>query len=116
MWPRMAELLLGAWLACSPLIFRRTAATDEFSAIDVTVGTTVIVLSLCSFAPRTAGAHFVTAVLALGLAAFAYFAWPRPGPAGAQNELTVALLLLMFAIIPNEANRPPKPWRTTEDH
>ena len=111
MWPRVAELMLGLWLILSPLIFRGTEAAQQFARIDVLAGAAVVVFSLMSFWRRTEWAHFGTAVLALGLGAFAYLAWERPGPPAAQNEIFLALVLLLLAIIPNEASRPPRSWR-----
>ena len=112
MWARVAELMLGCWLVLSPLIFRGTGQVERVAATDVAVGSLVIVLSLLSFWGRTAWAHFGTAVLAAGLSLFAYLAWERPGPPAVQNEITVGLLLLLLAIVPNEANDPPTPWRS----
>jgi hypothetical protein len=111
MWPRVVELMLGVWLVLSPWIFRGTASIEAFAPVDIGVGGAVIVLSLLSFWRRTEWAHLVTAGLAAWMGLVAYFAWPRPGPPGAQNELTLAMLLVMFAIMPNEANTPPRPWR-----
>jgi hypothetical protein len=111
MWARVVELMIGLWLCISPLLFRGTASAQAFTAIDLTAGSAVVVLSLLSFWSRTARAHLVTLVLAIGLGAFAWLAWPRPGPPAAQNELMAAMLLALFAIIPNEASAPPRPWR-----
>ena len=48
-----------------------------------------------------------------GFGGFAYWGWDRPGPPPVQNALVVSTLLLLFAIVPNEASRPPRPWRGT---
>lgn len=111
MWARVAELMIGLWLVISPLVFRGTESVDRFAPIDVSVGALVVIFSLLSFWRRTEWAHFGTALVALGMGAFAYLAWERPGPPAAQNEIAVALLLVLLAIIPNEASEPPKPWR-----
>ena len=111
MWPRVAELMLGLWLMLSPFVFRGTESVEAFAAIDMAAGACVVLLSLLSFWPRAEWAHLGTALLALGLGTYAYLAWERPGPPAAQNEIFVALLLLLLAIVPNEASRPPKPWR-----
>ncbi len=111
MWARVAELMIGLWLVLSPFIFRETASVERFAALDMTAGSLVVLLSLLSFWRRMEWAHFATALLALALGAYAYLAWPRPGPPAAQNEIVVALLLVLLAIVPNEATRPPKPWR-----
>jgi hypothetical protein len=67
---------------------------------------------MLSFSNRAGWAHAGTALLALGIGLAAYAGHPRPGPPAAQNEIVVALLLLIFAIVPNEATLPPKPWRS----
>ena len=111
MWPRVAESMLGLWLILSPLIFRGTEAVERFAVVDVAAGAAVVVFSLLSFWRPTEWAHLGTAVLALGVGAYAYLAWTRPGPPAAQNEIFVSLVLVLLAIIPNEASRPPRPWR-----
>ena len=115
MWARVAELMLGCWLVLSPLIFRGTEAVAAFALRDIAVGTAVMTCSLLSFWPRTAWAHFITATLAVGLGAIAWAGWERPGPPAAQNEITLALLLLLLAIIPNETSLPPRPWRAARE-
>lgn len=112
MWPRVTELLLGIWLIASPAMFGATGSYDAFRVVDVAAGALVVAFSVASFWRRMEWAHLLTAALGLGLAAYAYLAFPRPGPAGAQNEIVVGLLLVLFAIVPNEAARPPRPWRT----
>lgn len=111
MWARVAELMLGWWLVLSPLIFRGTEAVGAFAARDIAVGAAVIACSLLSFWRRTEWAHFITAILGLGLGALAWAGWERPGPPAAQNEITLGLLLGLLAIVPNEASLPPLPWR-----
>lgn len=111
MWPRIAELLLGLWLALSPAIFAGTASVEAFARRDIVAGIAIVVLSVLSFWRRAGGAHFVTALLAIGLGLAAYFGAERPGPPAAQNEIAVALTLLLFAIVPNHATQPPRPWR-----
>lgn len=111
MWARVAELMMGLWLVVSPLVFRGTESLSHFVAIDIAAGTAVVLFSLFSFWHRTAWAHLLTGGLAALLGAYAYFGWPRPGPPAAQNEITVAMILVLLAIIPNDANRPPAAWR-----
>jgi hypothetical protein len=111
MWARVAELMIGVWLMLSPFVFRGTESIERFIPIDLAAGLIVIVLSLLSFWRRTEWAHLVTVGLALALGAWAYLAFERPGPPAAQNEITVAILLILLGIIPNEASRPPRPWR-----
>ena len=114
MWPRLTELLLGAWLVLTPVIFAGTERVDAFAPRDVGAGVAVIILSFLSFWRRAAWAHLVTAVVALALGLAGYFSGARPGPPAAQNEITIALALLLLAIIPNEATQPPRPWRLSD--
>jgi hypothetical protein len=111
MWARVAEMMLGLWLAISPLVFRGTPGVERFVALDLATGAAVVAFSLASFWRRTQLAHLATAALAVALGVQAYVTWERPGPPAAQNEIIVAMLLLLFAIIPNESSEPPRPWR-----
>ena len=111
MWARVAELMIGVWLILSPFIFRGTDRVEQFVAFDMGVGFAVVVLSLLSFWHRTEWAHLLTGALALMLGGWAYLAFERPGPPAAQNEIAVAFLLVLLAIIPNDASLPPRPWR-----
>jgi hypothetical protein len=40
---------------------------------------------------------------------------PYPSPPTEQNHILVGLLLVLFAIIPNEASQPPKAWEEFEE-
>jgi hypothetical protein len=111
MWARIAEVLAGVWLMMTPVVFAGTESVEAFVARDIGAGLAIVALSLLSFWRRTPWAHLVTALVALGLGLTAYFGWERPGPAAAQNEIAVALTLILFAIVPNEATQPPRPWR-----
>ena len=110
MWPRVVECMLGCWLAISPFIFATGGGWER--AFELLVcGTAVIVLSLVSFWRPLGWTHFLVGPVAIWLFASGYFAAPRPGPPAAQNEIVVALLLLMLFLIPNEASEPPLSWR-----
>lgn len=110
MWARVVEVMLGCWLAVSPFVFRLSSEdrvlwfNDLFSALGV------IVLALVSFWPPTQFAHVANFAIGLWLIAFGFFASSYPTPPALQNDIIVGLLLLMFAIIPNHASRPPQPW------
>lgn len=117
MWPRVVELMLGLWLAISPLILGIDLL--GFTAWNGYVCSVLVVTASCfSYWPRARYARALTAAVALWLAGHAYITgWggPHPAPSELHNELTVGLLLLMFAIVPNEANRPPIEWRRWVD-
>ena len=113
MWPRVVEVILGGWLAASPFILRHPADWLALWVNDFACAAAVMLLALLSFRAPLRQAHLAIVVVALWLIGFGYLAAPHPAPAALQNDLLVGLLLLMFAIIPSEANLPPRPWRAT---
>ena len=111
MWARVVELMLGAWLVLSPLIFRNTTGRSEFAVNAVVCGSIVVILSLLCFWRPLQRASIGTLLVSLWLMVHGYVSAERPGPPAAQNEIVLGLLLLVFAIIPSEASLPPRPWR-----
>ena len=111
MWPRVIEGMLGCWLLVTPLVFRGTPAVEDYTTSALVSGAVIIVMALLSFWEPTRLARFVTLGVSLWLALHGYFAAERPGPPAAQNEIMIGLTLLLMAIIPNEASRPPRAWR-----
>ena len=111
MWPRVIEGMLGCWLLVTPLVFRNTAAVEDYTTSALGSGAIVIVMALLSFWEPPRFARFGTLGVSLWLTLHGFFAAERPGPPAAQNEILIGLTLLLFAIIPNEASRPPRAWR-----
>jgi hypothetical protein len=111
MWARVVELMLGCWLAASPFVFRHPAGEPALWANDLACGLAVVVLSLLFFWEPARHAHFGTGAVGLWLVAFAFLTSAPPAPPALQNDLLVGLLLLMHAIVPNEASLPPRSWR-----
>jgi hypothetical protein len=111
MWARVVELMLGVWLAVSPFVFQHGPDAPALWANDLGCATAVIALSLLSFWRRLAYAHLVTIGVALWLVGFGYAASSTLAAPAFQNEILVGLVLLMLAIVPNEASQPPPPWR-----
>jgi hypothetical protein len=111
MWARVVEVMLGCWLAMSPFIFRHSADNRVLWFSDLFSATAVIVFAVVSFWPPLRVAHIANVMVALWLIAFGFWNSPYPTPPALQNYIIVGSLLLMFAIIPNEATRPPRPWR-----
>jgi SPW repeat-containing protein len=112
MWARVIEVMLGCWLAMSPFIFRHSADETVMWLNDLFSALAVIVLALVSFLPRWRYAHVAIILVALWLIGFGFWASAYPIPPALQNDIVVGLLLMMFAIIPNEANLPPQAWRS----
>jgi hypothetical protein len=111
MWARVIEVMLGCWLAVSPFVFRHPADDRVLWFNDLFSALIIIVLALVSFWPPLRFAHIANLAIALWLIAFGFWASSYPAPPALQNNIVVGLLLLMFAIFPNEATRPPRPWR-----
>lgn len=111
MWARVVEVMLGCWLALSPFIFRHTADQQSFWFNDLACASAVIALALLSFWSKLRLAHLAIIAVALWLIGFGFLASLYPAPPALQNNIMVGLLLLMFAIIPNEASLLPEPWR-----
>ena len=114
MWPRVIEGMLGCWLLVTPFVFRGTTAVEDYTTSALFSGAIVIVMAVLSFWRPARFARFGTLGVSLWLALHGYFAAERPGPPAAQNEIMIGLTLLLFAIIPNEASRPPAAWRHEE--
>ena len=111
MWARVIEVALGCWLAMSPFIFRHAADDRALWVNDLLSATAIILFALLSFWRRLPFAHLASGLVGFWLIAFGFWVGPYPTPAALQNDIMVGLLLLMFAIVPNKASLPPRPWR-----
>lgn len=119
MWARIVECMLGCWLLMSPFIFGYEFGPDgdafEMLICDLTIGAALIVLSLASYWNPTRAAHWLLIPMAVGLLAFGRLATEPPLAPGHQNHIIVGLVLLMIAVVPNEASLPPRAWRFAAD-
>jgi hypothetical protein len=111
MWARVIEVMLGCWLALSPFIFRHAADQKALWINDLLCALAIITLALVSIWPPLRYAHLAIVVIALWLIGFGFWGAVYPTPPALQNDILVGLLLLMFAIVPNDASLPPRPWR-----
>ena len=111
MWPRITELAIGIWLCVSPLLFRASDSTAALASNSFICGTLVMATSFLSFWEPTRHARIGTALVGLWLLGFSYATAGRPAALELQNLFVSGLLLILFAVVPNEANRPPRPWR-----
>jgi hypothetical protein len=114
MWARVVEFMLACWLGVSPFVFQHGDQL-EFWIADWTVAVLVGTLSLaCYWRPLRHG-HLGILLVTLCLGLWARFSFTSPLPSAAQNEITVALLLMMVAIVPNHASVPPVAWLAQDD-
>lgn len=111
MWSRVVEIMLGCWLLISPFIFQYSDNEPSLWINDFICGTAVIVFGLLSYWRRARHAHLMTLVVGTWLIAFAYWIGFGDPPPASQNHALLGLLLLMFAVIPNDATRPPEDWK-----
>ena len=109
MWARIAEILLGGWLAASPWLFYR-GADIRFWANDIACGAIIIGCAILSLVMPWRRIHLAELLVALWMLMFGFLAAPEP-LLGLQNNILVALVLMMFAIVPTEATLPPRSWR-----
>lgn len=110
MWPRVAEIVLAGWLAASPWVFGHAEEPSMLRVSDWICAGAIAACAAASFNKRFARAHLAELLVAAWLLGFGYFASSEALPA-LQNNILVAMALMMFAIVPSEANRPPRPWR-----
>lgn len=113
MWARGIEAMLGLWLVVSPFVFGHFGAPGlgRLVASDLVCGALVVLLAVLSFWRRTGRAHLAELAVAVWLIGFGRFAFDFPPPPGAQSELLVGLVLVLFAIVPHRAADPPARWR-----
>jgi hypothetical protein len=106
-WPRYCELTLAVWLIASGWVI---AHSGDYRLLALISGSIIAFLDVLSISLRIRYAHLLILPVCLALAWFAAMHLPHESQ-GAQNLLTVALLLVILAILPTEATEPPKPWR-----
>lgn len=110
MWSRVTEFMLACWLAASPFIFHHAEDATLLWISDFASATVVATLALFSYWTPTRHAHLLIIPVALWLVGFGRFGEAAPLSPGLQNNIIVGLLLLMFAIVPNDASQPPRAW------
>jgi hypothetical protein len=76
---------------------------------DWIAATAFIAFALLSFWRPLQYVHLLTGAAALVMYGLGWMQ-DRPTPPGWQNEMFVALLLMMTCLVPNHAARPPQAW------
>lgn len=111
MWSRIVETMLASWLAVSPFVFG--FPDDELLLwVNAWAGAAaVMVLALGSLARRFDKLHLGILAVAGWLAGHTFLAAATtPPPPPYQNQLAVALLLAMLAVLPTRIQQPPDAW------
>lgn len=108
MWARVVEFMIGCWLAMSPFIFQHGSDDILFWSTDLVAASLVTTLALLSYWFPTRHAHLGIGLVALALVLIGRFGVATPIPPAGQNYILAGLLLLMFAIVPNNASAPPR--------
>ena len=105
MWARISEQILAIWLFASYFIF----STGSWH--DMTAAFLVILFASLSYIDKLNKMHLLQ-VIPAGWLFYLGYSYPTPIlPFGLQNSILVALMLLMFAIIPSNASDHPRPWK-----
>jgi len=113
MWGRVVEIMTAVWLAVSPFVFRSQDNTILLWG-DLGIALLIVTLAGLSYWQPTRHAHLGILLIAIGLALWGRMAGTPP-PVYHQNHIVVGLFLMMIAIIPNEASRPPLVWRADRE-
>lgn len=110
MWARVVEAMLALWLALSGFIFAVPAAETAIWAVNLSAALLVLGFSLACYWDRARRAHLATLAIALAIMIYG-LVQPRPVVDWHQNYILVGMLLAMFAIVPSQAELPPRAWR-----
>jgi hypothetical protein len=101
---------MGCWLAASPLVLRDVSAGDWLAINAYVTGGAIVLCAVLSLWRPRSPIHLIQIPIGLWLLGIGFLSSTEPIPT-LQNAILVALLLIMFGIIPNEANQPPHAWR-----
>lgn len=111
MWARVIEFMLACWLAISPFIFSYPKDALFFWFNDLTCSSFIAIFSLVCFYTPLRKMHLCNLVIAFYLMALSYFFRAADLYEPLQNYMVLGILLLMIAVVPAEADKPPVPWR-----
>lgn len=114
MWARTMEFAFGCWLAMSPFIFLHGEAYSWIWYHDFLVGAFICVVALLSCIEKLKRLHLLHILTGGWLVLSGYVLATHKIPPEFQNHVVLGWLLIMFAIIPTDASRPPEGWRVRE--
>ena len=102
-----AVIALFAWAG------RAWRGTRREHRLAVTVAAAILLVSTLSLWPPLRRLHLLNVAVAAWLIGFGWLGGGHPAPPASQNEILTGLVLLLFAIVPNDASRPLRGWRRT---
>ena len=109
MWARIIEFILAAWLLASRFLL--PYGNLPLNASDFAIPFLIILFAALSFFESWNKMHLLQ-VIPAGWLLYISYSYPTPWlPFGLQNHISVALFLLLFAIIPSHASDHPRPWK-----
>ena len=111
MWARVVEFMLACWLSISPFVFRYPDEATFFWANDLTCSSLIAIFALISYRVSLRKMHLCNLIIAIYLIALSYFLQSSTYYEALQNYMVLGILLLMIAIIPTHADKPPKAWQ-----
>jgi len=111
MWARVVEFMLACWLCISPFIFGYDTDATFLWANDFVCASLIAFFSLICYYKPLRKMHLLNLVICFWLIGVGYALKDSPYHAEIQNYVTFGILLLMIAIVPSEAEKPPIPWR-----
>jgi hypothetical protein len=103
-WPRFFEIGLGLWIAAAAWILPG-AHDARWTLAGLVAGLAIAGCSALSFRPACNKLHLANLAIAFGLVGFLLLTASHPAPPAMQSQLLSALLLVNFAVIPNETQR-----------
>lgn len=109
MWGRVVEIMFAVWLGLSPFIFG-VQSDPVILWVDLSVAFAICCFSGLAYWPPLRYAHLMNLAIALGLILWGRFYVVPPTPPH-ENHIALGLLLMLVAIVPNEASLPPQVWR-----
>lgn len=105
MWARICEIILAVWLVISYFAFEYHSVEGVICAV------LILIFALLSYIDKLNKMHLCQ-IIPTGWLIYLGFVYPTPWiPMGLQNYIVVAVLLLMFTIIPSNASDHPRPWK-----
>jgi len=105
MWARISECFFGVWLILSPWVFGSPSYLHE-----LIVGMLILFFSLLSYGKKLSKMHLFNLFIGVWLFFLGIFEKKDLSYGMQQNYFVVALLLLLFGIIPSWASDHPTLW------